>query len=159
MSGTIFPKKDIYKGTWLSPTGQTVNQIDQICVAKRWSRSLQDMRVFRGADINTSHYLLKATFKIRLSKRRISKAPKIPDLEKLRNGCKVNTFTEGIQTQFDASNPISLEEDWGNFVKAFNVTSKDVLGTKPRHKKTLITSEETKKLLEERRKVKQRKKY
>jgi hypothetical protein len=39
IGGTLFQHKDIHKGTWRSPNGRTVTQIDHICVSTKWSHS------------------------------------------------------------------------------------------------------------------------
>ena len=60
--GTIFPHKGIHKATWVSPDGGTENQIDQICISRKFRRSLQDVRLFRGTDIGSDHHLVIAAF-------------------------------------------------------------------------------------------------
>lgn len=67
---TIFPHKNIHKLTWNSAGGKRFNQIDHIAIKGNWRRSLQDVRVRRGADIYSDHYLLVAIIKFKLKKDR-----------------------------------------------------------------------------------------
>ena len=66
IGGTLFQHRDIHKGTWRSPNGQTVTQIDHICISTKWSHSLLDVRFYRGADIGSDHYLVKSLVRIKL---------------------------------------------------------------------------------------------
>ena len=43
--------KNIHKTTWVSPDHLTENQIDHICIGKRFRRLLENVRVERGADV------------------------------------------------------------------------------------------------------------
>ena len=64
IGGTIFPHKKIHKATWISPDGQTENQIDHFCISRKFRRSLEDVRVLRGADVGSDHHLLIAKLKL-----------------------------------------------------------------------------------------------
>ena len=70
IGGTIFPHKKIHKATWVSPDGQTENQIDHFCINRKFRRSLEDVRVLRGADVGSDHHLVVAKVKIKLKKYR-----------------------------------------------------------------------------------------
>lgn len=45
IGGSVFP----HKATWVSPDLKTENQIDHVCIAKKFRRSLEDVRIKRGA--------------------------------------------------------------------------------------------------------------
>lgn len=68
IGGSIFPHKRIHKATWVSPDHTTENRIDHICINKKFRRSLQDVRVKRGADVASDHHLLAAKLKLKLKK-------------------------------------------------------------------------------------------
>ena len=61
IGGTLFVHQDIHKLTWKSPDGRTSNQIDHIIINGKWRRSLQDVRVCRGADIYSSFNIKNAS--------------------------------------------------------------------------------------------------
>ncbi|XP_056017205.1 relaxin receptor 1-like [Ostrea edulis] len=69
IEGTIFKHRDIHKQTWTSPDGHTNNQIDHIIINRRWRGSLQDVRVKRGADIDSDYSLVIAKIKLKTPKR------------------------------------------------------------------------------------------
>ena len=81
IGGTLFEHKDIHKTTWRSPKGNTVTQIDHICISKGWSHSMLDVRTMRGADINTTHYLVRGyiTVNLKCSQKR-KKVTKLPNV-------------------------------------------------------------------------------
>ena len=161
IGGTLFEHKDIHKTTWRSPNGHTVTQIDHICISKRWSHSLLDVRSMRGADINTTHYLIRGYVSVKLKcpqKRR--KAARLPALEHLRDRSKSQEYSNKIAEKYYGSdrkleNP-SLEDQWKNLKNTIADISFEVLGERGRRKKTDHLSHETKNLLKERGEIKKK---
>ena len=74
IGNTFFKHKDIHKSAWLSPYHPTKNEIDYISISSRCCSSLQDVRVYRGADCGSDHFLLIA--KRRLKFKRLKHAGK-----------------------------------------------------------------------------------
>ncbi|VDO59432.1 unnamed protein product [Schistosoma margrebowiei] len=68
IGSTIFPHKRIHKATWISPDHTTENQIDHICINKKFRRTMEDVRTRRGADIASDHHLVEANLKLNLKK-------------------------------------------------------------------------------------------
>ena len=86
IGGTLFHHKQVHKGTWQSPDGRTVNQIDHIAISRRHRSFLLDVRSFRGADIGlTDHYLVGARLRLKLKKESRNEQPKLFDVQKLRS--------------------------------------------------------------------------
>ncbi|VDP67732.1 unnamed protein product [Schistosoma mattheei] len=63
IDGTIFP----HEATRVSPNHTTQNQIDHICINKKF-RSMDDMRTRRGADIASDHHLVVVKMKLKLKR-------------------------------------------------------------------------------------------
>ena len=68
IGGNIFPHKGIHKATWPSPNHVTENQIDHVCISRKFRRSWQDVRVMSGADVSSDHHLLMTTVRLRLKR-------------------------------------------------------------------------------------------
>ncbi|VDP49668.1 unnamed protein product [Schistosoma curassoni] len=68
IGGIIFPHERIHKATWISPDHITENQIDHICINKKFRRTMEDMRTSREADIASDHHLVVANLKLKLNK-------------------------------------------------------------------------------------------
>jgi hypothetical protein len=67
VKSTIFPYGNIHKYTWISPDGQTHNQIDNILINRRWHSSILEVQSFRRADCDTDHYQVVRNVRERLA--------------------------------------------------------------------------------------------
>ena len=67
---TLFNHKDICKLTWRAPDGQTFNQVDHLLIDVRHVSNVMDVRAFRGANIDSDHYLLISKIRSRISNAR-----------------------------------------------------------------------------------------
>ena len=70
IGGTLFKHRRIQLQTWISPDGNTRNQIDHVLVSKKHRRSLCDVKVMRGAECGSDHLLVRAKLKIKLKSNR-----------------------------------------------------------------------------------------
>ncbi|XP_063678514.1 uncharacterized protein LOC134814345 [Bolinopsis microptera] len=159
VGGTLFQHKDIHKGTWRSPNGRTVNQIDHVCISTKWSHSLLDVRTYRGADIGSDHYLVKSPMRIKLMgiKKIQGSHRKAPAIELLRDQSKVQEYCIALHNRFSGL-PVeeSLDGEWELVKEGIREVSLEVLGQRPRRRKKQHWSQETKDLITERSKVKQK---
>nr|CAH8830174.1 unnamed protein product [Trichobilharzia regenti] len=111
IGGSVYKHKDIHKATWVSPDGQTKNQIDFISISRKWRRSLLDTKARRGADVGSDHYLVQGTIQIKLKAFRESGAADRPqakfNTQKLKDQATKDIFIASIkdkaETQINTS--------------------------------------------------------
>ena len=153
IGGTMFPHKKIHRATWKSPDQVTLNQIDHICISKKFRRSLLDVKVQRGADVNTDHFLLSSFVKLKLKQQQSIKNPRIKyNISALQDQDKLNSFKLNLHNRFEALTPTeddTVEDSWAEIKTVFNEVSKEVLGFKKNEQQPWI-SQNTINLMNER---------
>jgi len=162
IGGSVFPHKETHKVTWRSPDNRTENQIDHICIGKKFRRSLQDVRAKRGADATSDHHLVVGHLKLKLKKNWTPQNPRIKyNTQYLKDNNKRQEFSVTLSNRFEVLNEL-LEEDelgmddkWTHIKEAWAETCEEVLGRKTWEHKEWISLETLGKI-EERRKKKER---
>ncbi|KAI8484441.1 hypothetical protein Bbelb_378740 [Branchiostoma belcheri] len=162
IGGSIFPHKRIHKATWRSPDHVTENQIDHVCISRKFRRSLQDVRVMRGADVPSDHHLLATAVRLRLKNhkpKRTTKPRRRFNVGLLRNEDVQTSFQLNLFNRFQAlqdqleSEDMDIETQWQHTKETWLGTCEEVLGRKkPEHKEWMSAS--TLQRLEERKEKK-----
>ena len=63
---TYYQHKRIHKGTWISPDGNTLNQIDHVITDANKKGVVENVRTMRGLNCDSDHFLVKITIKQKL---------------------------------------------------------------------------------------------
>ena len=154
IGGSIFPHRDVHKGTWRSPDGTTVNQIDHIAITRKHRSALLDVRSFRGADIGlTDHYLVKAKLRLKLLKHVDSNPPRLYDIEKLKDDSISQLFQSSLESKLEEFPDNDVEVPWSIWRDAVRETAENVLGYRRGRKEEWI-SNSTWDLIQEKKKLK-----
>ncbi|VDO47732.1 unnamed protein product [Schistosoma margrebowiei] len=156
IGGTIFPHKRIHKATWIPPDHTTENQIDHICINKKFRRTMEDVRTRRGADIASVHHLVVANLKLKLKQNwtTIHTAIQRFNTAFLRDTDKLNEFKIALNNRFQALQDLlkkeetTIEDNWKSIKEPLTSTYQEVLGLKKHQHKEWISIETLDKIKE-----------
>ena len=148
IGGSVFPHRRIHKATWLSPDHRTENQIDHICIGQKFRRSMQDVRVQKGADAASDHHLVLARMKLKLKNREVKRSTRtqyIVDFLKDRVTTETFRFTvrnkyEALQDFLDEGN-MDIDTQWQQIKEMWTSTCSEVLGKKKYQQKDWISAD------------------
>ena len=161
IGGSIFPHKETHKVTWRSPDNRTENQIDHICISKKFRSSLQDVRSKRGADAATDHHLVIAKLRLKLKKcknstqgqKRFNVALLSSTSFKQKYCIELTNRYQALQQEHEGD--ISLTEKWQKMKSIWLDTCDEVVGKRKRKHQEWI-SPDTLQKVEKRRELKEK---
>ena len=140
IGGTFFDHKDIHKGTCISPDGRTVNQIDHVLLDGRHKSDLQDVRVYKSANMDSDHYLVVAKLRARISNNRYEKGVKtvrynteILKEEEIKRRFEVVTNEKIRQWRIKCREEQDTENHWLSLKNILVTTGEEIVGLKKRH--------------------------
>ncbi|KAK7095834.1 hypothetical protein V1264_005198 [Littorina saxatilis] len=152
IGGSLFQHKRIHKATWISPDLSTENQINHVCIGKKFRRSLQDVRVRRGADVASDHQLLVARLRLKLRRNWTEGSSQRQRYytTALKDNTKMQDFKIALSNKFEVLQEIleeeTIDKQWQGVKEAVTSTCREVLGPLKRSHKEWITAETTRKI-------------
>nr|KAG5698059.1 hypothetical protein BaRGS_016707 [Batillaria attramentaria] len=153
IGGSIFPHKRIHKATWRSPDHVTENQIDHICISRKFRRSWRDVRVMRGADVSSDHHLLARTLRLRLKRHTNANSTRTRyNVGLLRNTDTQAAFRISLSNRFQPlqdlieDSEMDIETQWEHSKKLWHDTCEEVLGKRKTQHKEWISADTIQKL-------------
>ena len=148
IGGSVFPHRRIHKATWVSPDHRTENQIDHICIGRKFRRSMQDVRVQRGADAASDHHLVLARMKMKLKKREVKRSTRTQyNVDFLQDRVTKETFRLTVRNKYEALQDIldegnmDIDTQWQQIKEMWTSTCSEVLGKKKYQQKDWISAE------------------
>ncbi|XP_058828128.1 uncharacterized protein LOC131688019 [Topomyia yanbarensis] len=132
------------------------NQIDHICISRKWRRSLLDVRNKRSADIASDHHLLISEILLRIARihRQEDQIGRRFNTRRLEDAAARRYFVEELENHAaDIPAGGSVEDQWTAIKNAFITTGENNLGELHTQRKQW-TPDGTWKKIEERRDAK-----
>ena len=145
IGGSVFPHKRVHKGTWVSPNYRTENQIDHLCISRKFRRTLLDVRVRRGADASSDHHLLVGKLQLKLKRSVRGTVSRVKyDTNLLKDPLISQQFSITIRNKYqilqdmqDHEDPI--DESWEKLKKVWKETSEETFGGRKQQNKAWMS--------------------
>jgi len=157
VANTIFQHHPRRRYTWISPDGQTRNQIDYIAIKASWRTSLMNCKTYPGADCDTDHVPVVVTVKAKFKKRMDGKMIPRLNVEALKE-YKAELYAVEVTNRFDAltktQSEQTPEELWNETKTVLLETAEETIGFKQRQKRKMWISDETFAIVKEKREAK-----
>lgn len=134
ISSTRFKHREIHKITWNGPGMEKDkgNQIDHILTSKKTTNSVKDVRSYRGANVDTDHFMVVA--KIRQERlRNETKEKKMKwNTDKLRSKENQEAYIKEVEKQLskNTNDMNEINEEWNHIQNSIQKGAEKILGVK-----------------------------
>ncbi|XP_068912075.1 craniofacial development protein 2-like [Tenebrio molitor] len=149
---TQYRHKREHKITWMIPGGTEGNQIDHMLISKKWKRIIQDVRTYRGANVDSDHLLVVAKMRMKVVKQTGGSRKNRWDVEKL-NQLNHTRHNDGYKKEMrkkleTREEEVDIEEEWKNLKESIMDTAETMLGRRTTRKRKELFDEECEKRTE-----------
>jgi hypothetical protein len=118
---------------WKIPGTKDTNQTDHILMSKRWATDIENIRTYRGANLDSNHILVGARLKqkIALTTRNRIENWKRWKIDKLDEPGVQHHYQQEIEKELQGKPPSNnKEEEWTHIKEAIITSAQNVIGEK-----------------------------
>jgi len=136
ISSSIYEHKKIHKGTWKDPANKIINQIDHILICKRITSTIQNVRMLRGPNCDSNHFLVRVIIKQKIITNYEKRQQKQRwDIDRLNSQEIVHAYQENIGTQIDKIKVReNINEEWTNIKTTIVNSAKEIIGIRKKER-------------------------
>ena len=158
ITNTAFKHHERRRYTWQSPGGGYRNQIDFILVKNRWKTCVENSRAYPGPDCGSDHNLVGAVVRLKIKKNEFKSRRVRLNLDALSTPMVKEMYNVQVNNRFAVLK--LLDEDrqpdelFKEFKEAVLTTAGEVLGKAPKKTRKPWISDNTLRLMDQRRALK-----
>ena len=149
ITNTCFQHPNGQHYTWISPQGNTRNQIDYILIRKSWFTSIVDAKTRPVADCDTDNILTTAKLRLKTSRMpKTSNAPIRYNLDRLGNAQTANEYAVTTENRFQVlldewDEEASTNHIWNDMETIWKYSADEILGELQQKRRNAWISNET----------------
>lgn len=134
---TKYKHKKEHKITWVAPNQKIMNQIDHVLIDGKRQKMIQDVRSYRGANVDTDHYLVIARMKLRSMDTKVNRNIRRKwNIEKLKDENIQKQYQREITKNLNKNRAIEEADKEWDIIKSCIKTSADkVVGRQKENKR------------------------
>jgi len=137
VESTKFKHLNIHLGTWMHPNPElkSVSQIDHVLVDRRHGSSVMDVRSWRGANIDSDHFLVIARYRARISRQARSSniTPRKLNIDALKTPSVSEDFASKVSERLNEHSTLeesTVNEHWRHIKASLTAAAENSIGHK-----------------------------